>query len=130
MKKLRIKSYSISDLAKEFDITTRAIRFYEDQCLLSPKREGRTRVYSDRDRVRLRLILRGKRLGFSLSEIKELFNLYDSAPGEAGQLQYLLEKIAGRRAHLIQQQQDIKIVLGEMESVESRAQEALKIALE
>ncbi|AKH19405.1 MerR family transcriptional regulator [Sedimenticola thiotaurini] len=114
-------SYSISELAKEFDVTPRAIRFYEDQGLIAPSRKGRRRVYRERDRVRLKLVLRGKRLGFALSEVKELFDLYDTSPGEVGQLNFLLDKIKARRAMLEQQRQDIEAVLHEMASVEKRA---------
>lgn len=114
-------SYSISELAKEFDVTPRAIRFYEDQGLIAPSRKGRRRVYRERDRVRLKLVLRGKRLGFALSEVKEMFDLYDTSPGEVGQLRFLLDKIKARRAMLEQQRQDIEAVLHEMESVEKRA---------
>ncbi|MES9843401.1 MAG: MerR family DNA-binding transcriptional regulator [Candidatus Sedimenticola sp. PURPLELP] len=119
-------TYTISELAKEYDITPRAIRFYEDQDLIAPKRKGRSRIYSDRDRVRLKLILRGKRLGFSLSEIKELFELYDTDPGKKGQLQYLLEKISEHRAMLEQQMQDIEVVLDEMKGLEKEARKSLK----
>ncbi|WP_428624232.1 MerR family transcriptional regulator [Sedimenticola sp.] len=114
-------TYTISELAKEFDITPRAIRFYEDQGLISPSRKGRRRVYRERDRVRLKLVLRGKRLGFALSEVKEMFDLYDTSPGETGQLRFLLDKIKARREMLEQQRQDIEAVLHEMESVEKRA---------
>lgn len=114
-------TYTISELAKEFDVTPRAIRFYEDQGLISPSRKGRRRVYRERDRVRLKLVLRGKRLGFALSEVKEMFDLYDTSPGESGQLRFLLDKIKERREMLEQQRQDIEAVLHEMESVEKRA---------
>lgn len=114
-------TYTISELAKEFDITPRAIRFYEDQGLISPSRKGRRRLYRERDRVRLKLVLRGKRLGFALSEVKEMFDLYDTAPGETAQLKFLLGKIQDRREMLEQQRQDIEAVLHEMESVEKRA---------
>ena len=79
-------SFSISDLAREFGVTTRAIRFYEDEGLLSPSRSGRQRVYTSRDHVRLKLIVRGKRLGFSLSEVREIIEMYDLDSGESGQL--------------------------------------------
>ena len=118
------RTYSISELYREFDVTARAIRFYEDQGLLEPERVGRRRVYHERDRVRLRLILRGKRLGFSLSEIREMFELYDTDPGEAGQLRYLLDKIHERRVILEQQRRDIEAVLSEMVEVERRARDA------
>jgi len=114
-------TYTISELAKEFDVTPRAIRFYEDQGLISPSRKGRRRVYRERDRVRLKLVLRGKRLGFALSEVKEMFDLYDTSPGETGQLRFLIDKIQARREMLEQQRQDIEAVLHEMESVEKRA---------
>ena len=87
-------TFTITDLAKEYQITTRAIRFYEDQGLLTPARSGLNRVYSKRDRVRLELILRSKRLGFSLVEIKELFDLYDSAQGDKAQLRQFLKVLA------------------------------------
>jgi DNA-binding transcriptional MerR regulator len=119
-------TYTISELAKEFDITPRAIRFYEDQGLISPSRKGRRRVYRERDRVRLKLVLRGKRLGFALSEVKEMFDLYDTAPGETAQLRFLLGKIKDRREMLEQQRQDIEAVLHEMESVEKRAVSVLE----
>ena len=91
------ETYSITDLAQEFDVTTRTIRFYEDQGLLAPKRRGQTRIYGPRDRTRLKLILRGKRLGFSLGEVAEMVLLYDSDPGEIGQLHLFLDKIRERR---------------------------------
>ena len=119
-------SFSISELSKTFDITPRAIRFYEDQGLLSPLREGTRRVYQEKDRVRLRLILRGKRLGFPLSEIKEIFDLYDNEMGEETQLMVLIRKIQERRVRLEQQRDDIEVVLTEMQDVENRAKAALK----
>jgi DNA-binding transcriptional MerR regulator len=112
--------YSIRDLAREFDVTTRTIRFYEGEGLISPARRGQTRLFSPRDRVRLKLILRGKRLGFSLSEIREIINLYDAAPGEYGQLRFFLGKIAERRALLERQRADIDQTLEELAEVERR----------
>lgn len=114
------RTYSITELSREFDVTTRAIRFYEDEGLLQPTRRGRTRIYSNRDRVRLKLILRGKRLGFSLQETRELFDLYDSSPDEAAQLQHFLRKIRERRAMLQQQQQDIEMLLRELNTFEEQ----------
>lgn len=120
------KSYSISDLSTEFDITPRSIRFYEDQGLLSPIRKGRQRVFSDRDHVRLMLILRGKRLGFSLAEIKEIIEIYDAKSGGKEQLVYFLDKIRQRCASLEQQQQDIEDTLCDLKSVKKRVAKALK----
>lgn len=121
----KAKTYSITELSREFDVTTRAIRFYEDQGLLNPTRRGRTRVYTNRDRVRLKLILRGKRLGFTLQETKELFDLYDSSPGEIGQMQYFLQKIGERRAILLQQQSDIEMLLQELEAIQVQCESQL-----
>jgi DNA-binding transcriptional MerR regulator len=119
-------SFSITDLAREFDVTTRTIRFYEDEGLIAPARRGQTRIFSARDRVRLRLILRGKRLGFSIDEIREIIDLYDAEPGEEGQLRHFLAKIGERRAALEQQRADIAETLGELAEVERRCLEQLK----
>ena len=119
------ETFSITDLAQEFDVTTRTIRFYEDQGLLSPSRRGQTRVYSQRDRTRLKLILRGKRLGFSLGEVAGIIDLYDSEPGEVAQLHHFLDKIRERRALLEQQREDIEVTLSELEAVEARCHERL-----
>jgi DNA-binding transcriptional MerR regulator len=119
-------TYSISELASEFDVTTRSIRFYEDQGLLAPRRRGQTRIYSRQDRVRLKLILRGKRLGFSLAETKELFDLWDETlSGSEKQLKLLLNKITERKMALEQQLNDIAMVQLELESAETRCTEAL-----
>ena len=117
--------YTISDLAKEFDVTTRTIRFYEDQNLISPLREGTRRLFRARDRTRLKLILRGKRLGFTLAEISEIVVMYDAAPGEVGQLRLLISKIEGRRAQLQQQMQDIEATLSDLSEVENRCRDRL-----
>jgi len=106
--------YSISKLAQEFGITTRTIRYYEDQGLISPERDGVSRIFSNRDRVRLKLALRGKRLGFSLAEIRELFELYDVSRDERRQLEAFLGKLERRRAMLEQQREDIEIMLNEI----------------
>lgn len=120
------KTYSIGELASEFDVTTRSIRFYEDQQLLAPTRRGQTRVYSSQDRVRLKLILRGKRLGFSLAETRELFALWDeTASGSEKQLNLLLIKISEKRAELEQQLKDIAMVQLELDSAEARCKETL-----
>lgn len=118
-------TYSISALAREFDVTTRTIRFYEDEGLLAPERRGQARIYSARDRVLLKLILRGKRLGFSLAECGELFNLYDPEHGNLAQLQLMLGKLAQRRAALEQQLNDIKLMQIELDSAEARIRDAL-----
>jgi DNA-binding transcriptional MerR regulator len=119
-------TYSISDLAKEFALTTRAIRFYEDEGLLSPRRDGRSRIYGERERVRIKLILRGKRLGLSLSEIRELLDLYEATRSERPQLTKFLEVLAARRAMLKQQQEDIAIVLTEIDSLERQCRRRLR----
>ncbi len=118
-------TYGISALAREFDVTTRTIRFYEDKGLLTPLREGQRRVYSARDRVRLRLIMRGKRLGFSLDEIRQMIDLYDVDPSEVSQLRLFLDKIRTRKDHLTQQRKDISAILGELESFEERCLDLL-----
>ena len=95
--------FTIGELATEFGVTTRTIRFYEDQGLLAPKRQGRNRVYDRRDRTRLKLALRGKRLGFALSEIREILDLFDSPQGEEQQLIRYLEALDNHRTQLEQQ---------------------------
>ncbi|MGH8493556.1 MAG: MerR family transcriptional regulator [Moraxellaceae bacterium] len=117
-------SYSISELAREFDVTTRTIRFYEDEGLLAPERRGQTRIYSSRDRVLLKLILRGKRLGFSLAECGELFNLYDPEHGNQAQYQLMLDKLAERRRALQQQLHDIQLMQMELDTAEARIRAA------
>ena len=121
-------SYSIGDLSREFRVTTRTIRFYEDQGLLSPARDGQNRIYRARDRVRLKLILRGKRLGFSLKEINKLIELYDAPEGETGQLRSFIEKIRARRGELLAQKHDIEQVLDELDSLEQRCAALLEPA--
>lgn len=118
--------YSIGDLSREFGVTTRTIRFYEDQGLLSPTRNGQNRIYQARDRVRLKLILRGKRLGFSLNEINKLIALYDAPEGEAGQLRSFIEKIRARRSELLVQKEDIEHVMDELDSLEQRCADLLE----
>jgi DNA-binding transcriptional MerR regulator len=118
-------TFGIADLAREFDVTTRTIRFYEAEGLIAPARRGQQRIFGARDRVRLKLILRGKRLGFSLGEIREIIDLYDSAPGEAGQLRFFLGKIRERRATLERQRTDIAETLAELAEVEARCLEQL-----
>ncbi|WDD97150.1 MULTISPECIES: MerR family transcriptional regulator [Thalassomonas] len=129
MKKTEQTTYSIGDLAKEFDITTRSIRFYEDQGLIAPTRKGQTRIYNQRDRVRLKLILRGKRLGFSLAETGRLFELYDADKTSATQLHTMMELIYQKKADLNQQLKDIKAVLMELNNLEKSCQDTL-VAIE
>jgi len=123
-------TYTISELAKEFDVTTRTIRFYEDQGLLSPKREGTSRIFSNRDRVRLKLALRGKRLGFSLAEIRELFELYDVSRDERKQLEEFLSRLDRRRTHLEQQREDIEVMLNEINFFANQCRRLLKSKLD
>lgn len=118
-------SWTISELADEYGVTLRTIRHYEELGLVTPEREGQRRVYRQRDRVRLELVLRGRRLGFSLTEIATIVNMYDAAPGEIGQLQYLLSQIRTRRAELRQRQDDIRRTLAELEAVAARCEKSL-----
>lgn len=113
-------TFSITELAKEFKVSNRAIRFYEDEGLLAPTREGRNRVYNKRDRVRLELILRSKRLGFSLGEIKELFDLYDSAQRDNSQLILFLKTLASKRLLLLGMKKDIETMLSEIDMLETQ----------
>lgn len=117
--------FSITELTREFDITTRTVRFYEAEGMLSPLRRGRQRLFDQRDRTRLKLILRGKRLGLSLADIRDIIDMYDAEPGERGQLNYLVERIAGRRSELEQKQKDIELTLAELEQVELRCLQRL-----
>ncbi|WP_440997767.1 MerR family transcriptional regulator [Arhodomonas sp. SL1] len=119
-------TYTISELAREFGITTRAIRFYENRGLLTPRREGQRRVYSRRDRTRLKLTLRGKRLGMTLAEIKEVFDLYDVAHGEERQLARYLEILDEKRQLFLQQRKDLEDALSEMEDSMARCRRILE----
>ncbi len=119
-------NFSITELAKEFKVSTRAIRFYEDEGLLAPTRDGRNRVYSKRDRARLELILRSKRLGFSLGEIKELFDLYDSAQRENSQLILFLKTLSSKRVLLLGMKKDIETMLLEIEILEAQHKRILE----
>lgn len=113
-------TFTITELAQEFDITPRAIRFYEDVGLLEPARAGRNRVYTHRDRTRLKLTLRGKRLGLSLQEVKQLVDMYESGSDERPQLEAFLEVLAEHRRQLEQQLEDIQVTLAEIEQHEAR----------
>ncbi|NVK23286.1 MAG: MerR family DNA-binding transcriptional regulator [Gammaproteobacteria bacterium] len=119
------QTFSISELAKEFDVTTRSIRFYEDQGLLAPTRKGQTRIYYPKDRVRLKLILRGKRLGFSLAETKNIFDLYDNEDTGEKQLETMLCLIGDKKQQLAQQLIDIRAVIDELDELEQNCQLAL-----
>lgn len=119
------QTYSISDLAQELDVTTRTIRFYEEQGMLTPQRRGQERIYSPKDRVTLKLILRGKRLGFSLAECKTLIELYDPQAGNKKQLHSMLSLIAERRLQLEQQILDIRQMQLELDTAEERCRAAL-----
>lgn len=118
--------YSISDLAQSFDITTRAIRFYESEGLLSPEREGQKRLYSAKDYTTLKLILRGKRLGWSLAESRELIQMYSPDQNNKAQYEKVLEKVQDSRERLEQQKHDIEIMLMELDEHEARVKAALK----
>jgi DNA-binding transcriptional MerR regulator len=111
--------YSIGDLANEFAVSPRAIRFYEDQGLLAPQRIGGNRIYAARDRARLKLILRGKRLGFALSDIKEMLDLYDVDADHLEQLKVTLQKGRARIGELEQQLHEITVTLQELRDIES-----------
>ncbi len=122
----RERTYTIGELAHEFALTTRAIRFYEDEGMLAPARRGRARVYGERERVRLKLLLRGKRLGFALSEIRELLDLYEVGRNERAQLAMFVQMLGERRARLLQQKEDIDAVLAEIGGIERECRRRLK----
>jgi len=121
------RSFTIAELAAEFDVTPRAIRFYEDTGLLAPARAGRKRVYSQRDRTRLKLTLRGKRLGLSLQEILQLVRMYDSEADTAPQLEAFMVVLRAHREQLEQQLDDIRVMLAEIGQHEQRCQAALLV---
>src|SRR3954453_3835060 len=116
---------TIGELAREFDLTTRAIRFYEDCGLLSPQRSGRNRVYTARDRTRLKLTLRGKRLGLTLSEVKQLVDMYESPRDTQPQLKKFLVVLAEHRAQLEQQMADLAVTLDEVRTHEKEGKRLL-----
>ena len=117
--------FSIGELSREFDVTPRAIRFYEDQGLLAPRRDGQRRIYTARDRTRLKLTLRGKRLGLSLSEIKELIDMYEPGRDERPQLKRFLAVLEAHKAGLVQQQADLDAQLSEIRAFEKRIRKRL-----
>ncbi len=117
--------YSISELAREFDVTPRTIRFYETEGLLAPRREGQRRIYTQRDRTRLKLTLRGKRLGLALSEIREIVDMYDTGRDERPQLEKFLAVLETHKRQLEQQRLDIEAQLSEIGLFEKRCRKLL-----
>ena len=118
--------FSISELAQEFDVTPRAIRFYEAEGLLSPRRDGQRRIYTPRDRTRLKLTLRGKRLGLTLAEIRELIDMYEPGRDDRPQLERFREVLEAHRTSLLQQRADIEAQLAEIQTFEKRVHQQLK----
>ena len=118
-------TFAISDLAREFEITPRTIRFWEDQGILAPQREGSKRIFTRRDRARLKMALRGKRLGLSLAEIKDLIGMYSSTEDETPQLLECLRVMEKRRLSLEQQREDIEAMLAEIAQFETQCQQEL-----
>ena len=119
------KTYTISELAREFDITTRAIRFYEEKGLVTPLREGQKRLYTPADRVRIKLILRGKRIGMTLQESVEVIDMYQPGRSNTEQLHSLISKVQDRRARLLQQRQDIDDMLSSLQEVQTLCESTL-----
>ena len=115
-----MKSYSISELSQEFDVTTRTLRFYEEKGLLAPTRKGQSRIYAARDRARLKLILRGKRLGLTLDESRDIILMYDSTSTNKKQMQALIKKIREKRMQLQQQMNDLEVMLVDLNGWEER----------
>ena len=118
-------TFAISDLAREFGITPRTIRFWEDQGILAPQREGRNRVFTRRDRARLKMALRGKRLGLSLAEIKDLIGMYSGTEDETPQLIECLRVMSKRREALEQQREDIEAMLADIAQFEQQCEQEL-----
>lgn len=126
MTSVATRTWTIGEIAEEFEVTHRTVRHYEELGLISPERRGTQRIYHPRDRIRLALIMRGKRLGFPLEEIRRIIDMYDEQPGEAGQLRYLLDRIAEQRVALEARMRDIKESLTELDTVERRCREDLE----
>jgi DNA-binding transcriptional MerR regulator len=120
------ETWGITQLAEEYDVTLRTIRHYEALGLLTPERRGTTRIFHRRDRIRLELILRGRRMGFSLDEIARIVNMYDEQPGEVGQLEYLLDQIEVRREELARMRADIDQTERDLDQLEQRCRESLQ----
>jgi DNA-binding transcriptional MerR regulator len=119
------RTWTIAEIARDFGVTLRTVRFYEEHGLISPERRGQQRVFHPRDRVRLALVLRGKRLGFPLEEIKKIVDMYDAEPGESGQLRYLLAQIGDRRQELEHRRRDLDEALAELDELERRCRDDL-----
>ena len=119
------RTWTIAELAREFGVNARTLRFYEEHGLLGPERRGMQRVFHSGDRVRLELVLRGKRLGFPLEEIKKIVGMYDADTGQTGQLIYLLDQITVRRSELEQRRSDIERTLAELADLERRCRDDL-----
>jgi len=120
------ETWTITELAQEFDVTTRTIRFYEDKGLIAPERLKQRRIYHPRDRVRLQLVMRGKRLGFSLDEIQKMIDLYDADPTESAQLKMFIIKLRERRKLLQRQRNDINKVISEIREREQQCEKLLR----
>ena len=112
------KYYSITELTREFGISTRTLRFYEDEGLIHPERRGRTRLFRPADRHLIKEILRGRRIGFTIAEIREIIQVYKDPPGEMGQLQLLMKRVEEKREDLRQKRKDIDDTLAELDNVE------------
>ena len=123
------KKYSISELAREFSITTRTIRFYEEKGYLSPRREGTRRIYSTPDRTSLRLIMRGKRLGLTLDETADMIKMYGSPRGNQKQLEKFIVRISEKRSELEQKRRDLEVMMNDLQGVENRCHVALAEAI-
>lgn len=120
------RHYTIAELAEEFGITHRTIRFYEEKGLITPRRQGQKRLYSPADRVRLKLILRGKRIGMTLDESVELIDMYQPGSSNRQQLRALLDRVGEKRAHLLQKRKDIDDMLAGLDEVEALCEQALE----
>ena len=120
------ETFGIAEMSAEFGVTPRTIRFYEAEGLLAPLRDGQRRIFRGRDRTRLRLILRGRRLGFPLAEVREIVGLYDAPTGEAGQLAYLIDRISARKADLEAKRQDIEASLDDLDGVAANCRARLE----
>ena len=112
------KFYTITELTREFGISTRTLRFYEDEGLILPERRGRTRLFRSTDRRLIQEILRGRRIGFTIAEIREIIQVYKDPPGEAGQLRLLMRKVEEKREDLRQKRKDIEETLVELDHIE------------